>query len=87
MEELKENDIDKLLIPSGYETAVIGVDETNNRLVISKDLCVEIYLNENKSDIDEAIEFLEFNLFNSYLGEHTPIFIWEQKFHEISWKS
>jgi hypothetical protein len=72
------------LYPENYKDAIIGLDEKNGKYIISKDICVSITMKELKADYTTALEFLEFNVFHSYFGEYTPVFIWEQKFDEIN---
>lgn len=48
------------VIADGFDDAIIGVDEQNGRIVY---------------DIDEVIEFYEYNIAGAYYGEKTPVFI------------
>ena len=43
-------------------------------LVYDYDKCVEIFMSQGMSH-EEAIEWMEFNVVNAYMGEGTPIFI------------
>ena len=56
----------------GFDEAIIGIDSINERIIYSKRKMIEILMDD--MDEDEAIEFLEFNTWNTYVGEHTPIF-------------
>jgi len=55
----------------GFDEAIIGVDEQSMRLVYSVDKCIEI-LTRDMSE-EDAIEFFQFNVSGSYMGEQTPI--------------
>jgi hypothetical protein len=65
----------------GFDQAVIGVDIIAERIVYCKQKMVEILTQE--MDEDEAIEFLEFNTWTAYVGEHTPIYIDQMTLKEL----
>jgi hypothetical protein len=56
----------------GFDEAIIGIDSINERIIYSKRKMIEILMDD--MDEDEAIEFLEFDTWNTYVGEHTPIY-------------
>lgn len=72
----------------GYDKAILGLTD-NGQLVYSKEWMVMLLLRadaksykkaKKKKDIElmteeEAWEFLEYNCFNAYVGEQTPIFV------------
>ena len=37
----------------------------------------------NGLDEEEAVEFLEFNTWSAYMGEHTPIYVEDMNIHDI----
>jgi hypothetical protein len=55
----------------GFDEAVIGVDESTMRLIYSVSKCIEILMKDMPEE--EAIEYFEFNVSGSYVGEKTPI--------------
>ena len=71
---------------NGYDRAIIGLTD-NGQLVYSKEWMVRLLLEadarsvaESKDglepmDVIDAWEFLEYNTFNAYVGEQTPIFV------------
>lgn len=61
--------------------AIIGIDAVNERIIYSKQKMIEI-LSEEMTD-EEAIEFLEYNTWNTYVGEHTPIYCDEMTMEEL----
>jgi len=66
------------VILEGFNDAIIGVTEEfgrGSRILYSKDKILEILTSDNQMDILEAIEYYEFNILGSYLGEGTPIFL------------
>lgn len=79
------------IILDGFDDAIIGITEEfgkEPRILYSKDKILEILTSDNHMDILEAIEYYEFNILGSYLGERSPIFldktIIEMK-DEMSW--
>jgi hypothetical protein len=59
----------------GYDKAILGLTD-NGQLVYSKEIMVDLLLNMDPEMTEEyAWEFLEYNCFNAYVGEQTPIFV------------
>lgn len=71
---LTENpDFESVLLQiDGYDKAIIGVDIQSERLIYSISAIIEILKSEGLNTID-AIEYFEFNIRGSYVGESTPI--------------
>lgn len=57
----------------GFDAAIIGIDVLSERLIYDKQKMIKILSVE--MSIEDAIEFLEFNTWNAYVGEHTPIYM------------
>lgn len=64
----------KTLFADGFHDAIIGTTD-DGRVVYSKVAMVEKLVSEDDMDVMEAIEFLEFNTWNAYVGEHTPVYV------------
>lgn len=60
--------------PHGFDSAIIGVTD-EGALVYSKELMVGIVIKVDGVTDEDAWEYLEFNVFGSYLGELSPIYI------------
>ena len=60
------------LTADGFDIAIIGVEEASNRIIYSVDRCVKVLMDQGMSD-EEAIEYFDFNVRGSYIGEQTPI--------------
>lgn len=59
----------------GYDKAILGLTD-NGQLVYSKEIMVDLLLKmDSEMTEEDAWEFLEYNCFNTYVGEQTPIFI------------
>jgi hypothetical protein len=74
LEEILESyDNEELMIADGFDDAVIGICHHSQKLIYSYQKCVNILVsNDDMQEID-AIEYLDFNTINSYVGEKTPI--------------
>jgi hypothetical protein len=59
----------------GYDDAIIGVS-TDGRLVYSVEKMIDITVRDSEMNIDDATEWLEYNTFNAYVGEMTPIWVY-----------
>jgi len=72
---------DKILLADGFDDAFIGIAENsegNPVAVYSVDKCLDILAEQFKDEEDSvgnAIDFFEFNVKGSYVGEFTPMFV------------
>lgn len=66
----------------GFDKAIIGVEIISERIVYDKQKMIEILMTEGMN-VDDAIEYLEYNVFCSYVGEHTPIYVDLMNINEI----
>ena len=74
IDDIVENFPDEdILKADGLDGAVIGIDLTTMRLIYSKLKCIEVLMLEDDMGYLEALEYLDYNTFNSYVGELTPI--------------
>lgn len=62
---------DDFLKADGFDDAIIGVDESNMRLIYSVKKCITILMKDMSSE--DAWEYFNFNVRGSYMGEKTPI--------------
>ena len=76
LDYLRDNCPDSLLA-NGYDDCIIGVGCGNDagRVVYSVRKMLEVCAKELAVDYDEAYEWLEYNTFNAYVGEFTPIYV------------
>jgi hypothetical protein len=66
---------EEFLTADGFDGAIVGIEPNTMRLVYNRDYMVRTLIMKDKMTRDDAIEFLEFNTWNAYIGEKTPIFI------------
>ena len=62
----------EILTADGFDDAVIGIDVNSTRLIYSVEKCINILMEQGMS-MTEAVEYFEFNVSGSYVGENTPI--------------
>jgi hypothetical protein len=65
---------DTFLVADGFNDAIIGIDESSMRLIYSVEKCIDILVENDEMLLEQAIEYFEFNVRGSYVGEQTPIF-------------
>ena len=71
-----ENKKDPTLYADGFDKAIIGFTEEwieVPRVIYSKAKMQDILIEEGMS-VEEALEYLEFNVWGAYVGEGTPIY-------------
>ena len=59
------------LLADGFNDAIIGIDSNSMKLIYSVSKCIEILSKD--MDEEEAVEYFDFNVRGSYVGEKTPI--------------
>lgn len=64
-----------LLTADGFDEAILGVDSISKRVIYDRSRMVEVLVDRDHMTELEAIEFLEFNVLNAWVGEKTPIFM------------
>ena len=74
--EIAEN-YPELLVADGFDKAILGVSQQFNSLSVAYDRnkCIEILMTRDNMTQLEAIEYFEFNVVGSYMGQYTPSFI------------
>lgn len=66
---------EELLKADGFDGAIIGVEQTQLRLVYDIDKMRNILIEQEGMSFEEAMEYLDFNVFGAYVGEQTPLYI------------
>ncbi len=68
-----------MLKADGFDKAIIGMADdiatSSQRLIYDVDKCIKILMDQGMSD-EEAVEYFEFNVSGSYVGENTPIWLY-----------
>lgn len=86
MREKLEGEYPELMTADGYDDAIIGIAEgwfeteggSSHHCVVAYDYekCVEILVAQG-STYEEADEWLQYNTLGAYVGEYTPVFIYD----------
>ena len=66
---------EEFLTADGFDNAIVGVEPNSMRLVYDRDKMIGILMTDEEMEEIDAIEYLEYNTWNAYVGEKTPIFI------------
>jgi len=64
----------ELLMADGFDDAIIGICSCSFRLIYDYDLMLGILQEQGIEEMD-AIEHLEYNVLNAYVGPQTPIYM------------
>lgn len=74
--ELYGNHTDEgLLFADGLDDAIIGICPNSLRVVYSRTKVIEVFIKDDLMTEEDAIEYAEYNTFDAYVGEYTPIWI------------
>lgn len=66
---------EEVLLAEGFDDALIGLDMITNRAIYDSNKMIQILVQEEEMSIQEAVEYLEYNTWNAYVGDKTPIFL------------
>ena len=86
IQELVESYDSEMLTADGFDDAIIGVSERFGRspiIAYDKDKCIQILMDRDGMDYEEAMEFFDFNVIGAWVGEGTPEFITVKDSDEI----
>ena len=64
------------LLADGHDHAIIGYS-TDGRVIYSVDMIIEGLVERDKMSWEDASEHFSFNIECAYVGEYTPIYIYE----------
>lgn len=64
---------EQLVIADGFDEAVVGIDVMGERIIYSVQKVIDILMERDGMDEQEAIDWYEYNMQSTYVGEHTPI--------------
>jgi len=65
------------LYADGFEDALIGVGyQFNTQLAVYDwDKCITILMERDQISLEEAVEFMDFNVTGAWVGNNTPVFV------------
>lgn len=65
------------LLADGLEDAIVGYD-TKGRVIYSVNNIIDILVERDGMSYEDASEHFSFNIECAYIGEHTPIYMYEE---------
>lgn len=68
---------DDILFADGFNEAIIGFEPNMWKVVYSRSKVIEILMKDMSEE--DAIECAEYNTFNAYVGEKTPLWVDDMK--------
>jgi len=66
---------DEFLKADGFDRAVIGIEPNSMVLVYDRQIMIDILITDEDMSEEDAIEYLEYNVYCAYIGEKTPLYI------------
>jgi hypothetical protein len=63
-----------------YDDCIIGISYEGNQLIYDSNKIMDVLMQKDEMTEDEALEFFEYNILGSYVGESTPIYVVNLKF-------
>lgn len=71
---------EEALIVDGFDKAIIGVAERINLGPVAAydvEKILEILMERDEMDYEEALEYFQYNIIGSWMGDYTPVFIYK----------
>ena len=75
-----------MITADGFETAFVAVGfryNGNDIAVYDYDLCIDVLIDRDTMSVEEAHEFMSYNVIGAYVGEETPLFIRTKTYEEM----
>lgn len=66
---------DDVLFADGFDDAIIGFEPNMYKVVYSRSKCVDVLVRNEDMSEEDAIDYLEYNTFNAYVGDNTPLWV------------
>lgn len=63
----------EMTIADGFDDCILGIDSQTQKVIYSYTKCVQVLMERDKMTYIEAVEFMDYNVVGSYVGEKTPI--------------
>ena len=65
-----------------FKDAIIGVDHITNKIIYHKDIMIKILIDQGM-DVYDAIDYLEFNVWNYNQEEYFHVFLQPKTYDEL----
>jgi|TARA_Y100000289_G_scaffold22534_1_gene21953 hypothetical protein len=66
-----------VILADGFDDCIIGKDYQSGKAVYGIERIIESLMLNQEMSVDESIEYFDFNIGCAYVGEMTPIYIWQ----------
>ena len=75
--DLYGDDEPNLMFADGFDEAIAGTiwDGERTRVVYDTELILELLMGRSEMTYEEAVEYFDFNIAGSYMGEYTPFYL------------
>ena len=75
--DLYGDDEPNILFAEGFNEAIAGVvwDGERTRVVYDTELILELLMGRSEMTYEEAVEYFDFNIAGSHMGEYTPLYL------------
>lgn len=77
MKEMCSEANPEALFADGFDESIIGID-TKGRVTYSVSKIIQTLINRDGMTEEGAREFFDFNIDGAFVGEYTPIYIYEE---------
>ncbi len=64
----------EILQADGFDDAIIGLEPLSGKVIYDIEKMTMVLIDEGLTH-EDAIEYLDFNVLNAYVGENTPLYI------------
>ena len=69
------SDTEDVLFADGLDDSIIGFDPNLWKVVYSRTKVIQTLVQRDNMSEEEAVEFAEYNTFNAYVGDKTPVWV------------
>ena len=63
----------------GCAVGVISGAGLSDRLCYDYDKCVQVFVDRDGMSLEDAEEYFQFNVLGAYVGDRTPVFLWNRE--------
>jgi hypothetical protein len=75
-QKLAERFQQDLLFADGFDDAIIAIEVNTGRVIYDYNKMIGSLVSDGMS-LEEAVEYLDFNVLDAYVGEQTPIYAYK----------
>ena len=72
-----------MMKPDGYDAAIIGLEPYSQRFVYDRQKMITIAVYDMDMTHEDALEYLEYNVWGAHVGDQTPIYVELGKYDEL----